>query len=494
MNQVTRGFLSHTQLESDSNKLQVDNDFCDDDESVIETYLHRSEQEPGEASTSNRVEVLWKMVEEIVANDSKSKVLPAVQSWVAEGNELTKFTLNTIIMRFRNHSRFRQAFELSEWLVTEKQFDVDQWDAIFYIDILSRVAHITKVDKAFEDLSPEHKTETAYNTLIGIYAHKNLISKAHTTLDMVKKLNLITSPYAFNQLMLMHKRMGQDEKVLAVFNDLNALHVAPDIHTYNILLRLQKKTDNPAGRNEEVEAAMRQTELDMETGLLMKKKSSYELLLRMYGTLGKLDGVQRMQKILEKFPGRANSSYISSIETLGLLGELEEAEKIFDEMETVNGLTRTRQFTSMISVYSNVGEMDKAEKLFRRMLDDGHEPNDVVYQYLVRGYLKNKECDKAFATFKKATEGVLQNKRTKPKFETALLVLNAHSEKGDIDSAEQVFEYCRNNYRKELSIYKSLLKAYLRAKVPAFGFHERMIADGIHLDSETWELLNELKL
>ncbi|KAJ7296759.1 hypothetical protein O6H91_04G012500 [Diphasiastrum complanatum] len=454
------------------------------------------------------------------------EVVPFIKAWLAEGKALTKEGVVAGMTKLRRWSRYSQALQISEWIATEKPFELDERDAICRIDLMAKSGDLDGAEKLFQELPPEYKTERAYNTLLAVYCYRNLVTKAEKLMDVMKESRLCSSPFAYNHLMSLYVRNGFLDKLSLLLEELKSTGITPDVYTYNILMGYKGKSGDieameklmgelradsrafpngatytvlanayiSAGMRDKAENVLREMEFALDAGHIKRRLLSYETLLTMYGTLGKLDGVERVWLHVKVYPQRTTASYVCMIEALGRMGEIERAEKIFQQRKKENKNIRNRLYNALLSGYSRKGLMWKADDLVKEMQGRGLALDSLSYYHLIRGYLNSNEDDKALEAFKEV-KGIPGLRRPKLWYDTSLIILNIFSERGDVTNAKSHFEDCRRIYSdKDVRLYNYLLKAHIKAQMPIVdGFLDRMAADGIKPNKETEDLLKQLE-
>ncbi|KAL7205304.1 hypothetical protein ACSBR2_018281 [Camellia fascicularis] len=74
--------------------------------------------------------------------------------------------------------------------------------------------------------------------------------------------------------------------------------------------------------------------------------------------------------------------------------------------------------------------------------------------------------------------------------EITLSIVEIFAENGDIENAEKLFEELKKaNYTRYTFVYKTLIKAYVKAKIYDPNLLKRMILGGSRPDSKTYSLL-----
>lgn len=401
----------------------------------------------------------------------------------------------------------------------EKNIKWEMADNIVRIDLKAKMKQFAVAEQLLEDSPPEFKTELAYHTLLRNYADYQMAQKADALLEKLKGTGILTLPFAFNQMMLLYKRKGMMNKVTEILADMKTHGVPKDVYTYNILMDVKARSGDIEGmekifeelsadENVKADAATfgtlatfcvhaglldkaRSYLKEMEEGDVFRNRSAYDILISQYGAVGDQEGVERVWEKVKSGPVVSNRSYITVIEAFGKLGMVEKAEELYGIMSKSKGLILSRQFNSLLSAYARQGLMEKAEKLVEDMVKLGRKKNAVTYHHLVTGYLKTDQLDKALAVMKEA-QGDSKQGRSRLWVETLISVLDAYAERGDVISAEKQFQDIKKAYpRPNIQVYNILLKAYIKSRVPALGFLQRMLADKLVPNEETLNLLRQ---
>lgn len=463
-------------------------------------------------------QALWKKIEGVKKGPQKS-VVPLIQEWLNEGHTLEKRVLVTLLIRLRRRQWYKQAMEISDWMSQEEGIKWESGDNIVRIDLKAKMKKFAEAEALLENSPPEFKTELAYHTLLKNYADHRMAQKAEALLQKLKDTGLLTLPFPFNQMMLLYKRKGMDQKIPEILKDMESMGIPKDVYTYNILMDMKDRAGDIDGvekifedlkndPNVKPDAATYGTLatscvhaglfdkakvylFEMEQGKVFRNRSAYDILMSQYGAIRDLEGVERVWNLVQAGPVISNRNYITVIEAFGKLGLVEKAEELYEQMSKSKGLIFIRQYNSLLSAYSKQGMMEKAEKLLEEMEKLGRKKNATTYHHLVTGYLRTDQIDKAIAAMTEAQQELKQG-RNKPWFETLLAVLDAFAERGNVVSAEKTFQSIKKAYpRPKIEVYNILLKAYVNNRVPALGFLQRMDADKLVPNEDTLNLLRQ---
>lgn len=321
------------------------------------------------------------------------------------------------------------------------------------------------------------------------------------------------SCFACDQMLLLYKRTNR-KKIGDLLSLMEKHNIEPSIFTYKILIDVKGQSNDitgmeqvlesmkskgveptsyiqislsrhyaTAGLKDKAEAMLKELEGDD----IKKKRRFCRYILPIYASLGREDEVERIWKVCEHNPRLAEC--VSAIEAWGRLKRIEDAEAVFDKMiKSIKGLS-PMYYTPMLNIYTNHNMLDKGKDLVARMEETGHVDFPIVWDALVKLYVRAGEVDKAESILKKA----LEHKREKPLVTSYLTILDHYARKGDVRNAEEVFlEMRRVGFPPRLRSYRSLLYAYVNAETPAYGFAERLVGDNVLPTKEVHLLLGRV--
>ncbi|CAK9865310.1 unnamed protein product [Sphagnum jensenii] len=451
----------------------------------------------------------------------KKSIIPLVTKWMAEGHGLDKRGLINTMSRLRKMHRYRQALEISDWMVDKEGIEWGEMDHVVRIELKAKMGQFNEAESLFRTSPPEFKTQQTYHALLRGYVGYLKSEKAEALFAELKASGLLTHSLAFNQMLLLYKRKRVTEKIPKLLEEMTTLGVARDIYTYNILMDWKAQTGDIVGM-EQLFQELKADEVvrpdaatygilastyvksgdpskakvflqEMEQGNVIRRRAAYDILIAQYGTLGDYKAVERVWAKSKSLPGNSTSTYVVMLEALGKLGKVERAEEIYKALIHEKGIVLAHQYNAMLSVYTRQGLMEKAETVIGEMGKIGRKRNAITFHHLVSGYLKNMQLDKALETVAQAKAESTTDDRTKLWLETMLAVLEACAQKGDVVRAEEHFQVLRKLYPKVgTQQFNTLLKAYIVGGVPASGFLQRMQLDNVFADDETLSLLKQV--
>ncbi|KAI9185818.1 hypothetical protein LWI28_011010 [Acer negundo] len=163
-------------------------------------------------------------------------LVPVLDKWVQEGNQLKEIELQRIIRVLRSHKRYSQALQVSEWMSnSDLQFSVG--DRAVQLNLIGRVRGIESAESYFNSLSDEYKIDKIYGALLNCYVRERLVDKSLSHMQKMKEMGFATRALNYNELMYLYKGSGQSEKVPEVLSDMKKNGISPDSFTYRICMK-----------------------------------------------------------------------------------------------------------------------------------------------------------------------------------------------------------------------------------------------------------------
>ncbi|KAF9603980.1 hypothetical protein IFM89_039334 [Coptis chinensis] len=276
------------------------------------------------------------------------------------------------------------------------------------------------------------------------------------------------SHLVFNRLITLHSSPGRKKAIPRILAQMKADKVAPHVSTYNILLKIEADGNNIESLTkvfgEMKRANVEPNEItycilatahsvarlysvtevyveEIEKSKTGNNWSTLDVLLILYGYLGKEDDLERTLGVIQKLPHVRYKSFVLAIEAFGRLGRLDRAEELWLEMKSTKQLKSTEHFNSIISVYCRRGLIDKASEVFKEMETNGCRPNAITYRHLTLGCLKAGLVEEALKALEVGMDQTITStvKRSTPWLETTLLVVELFADRGDVENVKRLF-------------------------------------------------------
>ncbi|KAL2483027.1 Pentatricopeptide repeat-containing protein [Forsythia ovata] len=317
----------------------------------------------------------------------------------------------------------------------------------------------------------------------------------------MKDLKFPITCFAYDQMILLYKKTNW-KKISDVLLLMEKENIEPSLFTYQILIDAKGQSNDitgmeqiletlkaegmepnsqikvilarhyiAAGLKDKAEAVLK----EMEGNSIKENRWACEYLLRLYASLGSANEVGRLWQVCESNP--RSEECLAAIEAWGKLNRIEEAEAVFEKMLKKVKKPSPKQFLFLLKVYSDHKMLAKGKDLVKRMAESGCDIGPLTWDAIVNLYVRAGEVEKADSILHKATE---QNRRRRPLISSYLVIMDKYGERGDIHNAEKMFHKIKQaGYVSQLRLFQSLIRAYVNAKSPAYGFRERMKADNV---------------
>ncbi|GMN57751.1 hypothetical protein TIFTF001_026838 [Ficus carica] len=506
-------------LDESVHELILDPDFSevDDDYDGSKNDLGVSDNSSERVPSGKRVvSVLFK----VIASGPAQSVGDVLDKWVKEGNEVEREEVYSAFLALRKTRMYGKAFQVlqyfsgfayfrllfllvlqfSEWLEARKKIEFFERDYASRVDLIAKVQGLEKAEKYIDRMPKSFRGEIVYRTLLANTVQAGNVKKSEEVFNKMKDLGLPVTSFAYNQLILLYKRIDR-KKIADVLLMMEKANMKPSIFTYKLLIDIKGQHNDitgmeqiidamksegiepdtqtkyiivkhyaSAGLKEKAEAALKA----LEGGNLKVNRQACRSLLQIYGELGRADEVERVWKICESNP-RAGEC-IAAIQAWGKLKKIEKAEAVFEKMLKAGKKYSQMHYNMLLDVYANNKMLTKGKDLIKRMADSGCKIGPLTWDSLVKLYLDAGEIEKADAVLQKAT----QQNELKPLFRTYAAVMDHHARRGDIHNTEKIFHRLKQaGYSARLPQFQTLVKAYVIAKSPAYGMGDRLKADNV---------------
>ncbi|KAJ6680057.1 hypothetical protein OIU79_019716 [Salix purpurea] len=174
---------------------------------------------------------LYKRLSELGA--SGGSVSKTLNDFVLEGGKTSKVDLLACIRELRKYGRLDYAIEVMEWMQMRKM----NVPHAIYLDLVAKNKGITAAENYFDDLSPSEQNHSTHGALLSCYCRELMSEKALTLFKKMDEMKFLSNSLPFNNLMSLHMRLGQPEKVPAIVQEMKQKGVSPCTFTYNMWMQ-----------------------------------------------------------------------------------------------------------------------------------------------------------------------------------------------------------------------------------------------------------------
>ncbi|KAI3893014.1 hypothetical protein MKX03_000301 [Papaver bracteatum] len=495
-----RGFNSQSDTTSnkeEEQQQQQDKDDGEDLEDGLSELNDTSIEEEDTVAKAEEVRTVPFDLFSVVASTPSRDVYAALDKFMEEIKALEHIKIREVLHNLRKCKMYEFAYQLSNWLESKNMFNFEQEkDYATRLDLIAKRRGMALADKYLKQSIPETcKGETVYGTMLCNYVSVGDVKKAEQVFEKMRELGFPVSGFVCQQMILLYKKFDKRKikSVLSLMreNDVKPTRGANDIAGMEELVEALKsdglELDNfiravlarhyiGAGFDEKAREILK----EMEGEDLEENHGACKNLLPLYAALGKADEVERIWKVCES-DGRADDC-LAAISAFGKVGRVEKAEEIFEKRIMSGRNISSKVYLALMDVYGDHKILAKGEDLVKRMASSGCPINRFVWDTLVKLYIDAGEVEKADAVLQKALQQ--WDKRKKPPlYKSFHVIMDQYSRRGDIHNSEKIFHHLKQSgYASKIWDYQSLLQAYIKAKVPAYGLRERMMADKLTPD------------
>ncbi|KAJ9549250.1 hypothetical protein OSB04_021793 [Centaurea solstitialis] len=397
--------------------------------------------------------------------DPNASVIPILDQWQSEGKFVSFQRIIVIIKSLRKFNRYTHALQLSEWMANKKP-KLQPAGVAVHLDLVSKVHGVEEAEKYFDSVPDDVKTLHVYGSLLNCYANAKLVEKAEATAEKMRQLGMMTT-LSYNSLLSLYKKMGDNEKLDKIYQEMIETGVTCNKPTYYIRLSAYAFASNLEGMESVLKKMEESSDLKVDSnayiissgGYLksgkrdkafeMLKKSEehirgnsdaalWDILLGMYATLGKKEDVYRIWKTYKTSWSKVyNRGYLSMMRAVVKLDDIDGAEKLLAEWESENLSFDFRIPNLLINAYCKNDLLAKAEEYVGRVAGMGKEPPASTWVLFATAFTRKNEMEKAVEMLKKGVEAADKRgcKLDKDTFRECVEYLKG---KGDLEGAEEI--------------------------------------------------------
>lgn len=442
---------------------------------------------------------------------------PELDDWIGKGKKVRHSELKQIIHDLRKRRRFHHALEVSEWMSKNGICAFTPVDHAVQLDLIGKVHGFLEAEKYFHNLTEQDKTDKTYGALLHCYVRQRETEKSLSHFEKMKEKGFGLSSVAFNDIMCLHIRTNQTDKVHDVLNDMKKNGVSPDNLSYRMCI-------NSYGDNSDIEGMEKiLTEMEKDPNITMdwntytvvancyirrnlidkaknalkkaenhleKDALGYNHLISIHARLGNKDHVLRLWGRLKTACKRQiNREYITMVTSLVRLGEFEEAEKLLVEWRSSGNVYDFRVLLIIVDGYLENGLCDKAKNLLDNLLKEGKATTADSWGRVAVEFLKKDEIEKSRSCMEIAVSLPLEKKDWKMDSKVVEKLLDGVGEKESIENVESFVRKLKKFVAFDRGMYHRLMKAYVNGGKEVGKVLNDMKADGIEEDEETKMIL-----
>lgn len=368
------------------------------------------------------------------------------------------------------------------------------------LDLIGKVRGLESAESYFNSLNDEDKVDKLYGALLNCYVREGLIDESLSLMQKMKGMGFFGTALNYNGIMCLYTNTGQHEKIPDVLLEMKENGVSPDNFSYRICINSYGTRSDLRSMENVLQEMESQSHISMdwvtystvanyyikaglkEKAIICLKKCEdivskskdalgYNHLISHYASLGNKDEMMKLwglQKI--KCKKQVNRDYITMLGCLVKIGELEEAEKLFQDWESSCYCYDFRVPNIILLGYSQKGMVEKADAILKDIVKKGKTPTPNSWSIIAAGYADKKNMEKAFECMKEALAVHEENIFWRPKPSLLSSILDWLDDKRDVEEVEAFTSSLKIN---------ALRKASIRSGQEVDGLLESSKADDI---------------
>ncbi|KAL9245233.1 hypothetical protein vseg_018909 [Gypsophila vaccaria] len=376
--------------------------------------------------------VIFKRISAVNDNDAKMCVADVLNHCEKQGKRITKWELCRIVKQLRKFKRYSLALQVYQWMNNRiERYRLSSSDTAIQLDLVAKVSGITYAEDYFTRVPDTLKDKRMYGALLNAYVGAKMRGKAEALMEQMRSTGFAVYPLPYNVMMTLYMKLYEFDQVDGLVSEMKAKRVPLDLYSYNIWLSacgsqgsvegmervFEEMGSNPTvvpnwttfstmascylkmGRLEKVEQCLR----NLESRITGRDKMPYQYLISLYGSLGNREEVYRVWKSYKStFPSIPNWGYHSVISALVRLGDIEGAEKLYEEWLPVKTSYDPRIGNLLMGWYVKEEPFEKLKLFFDYVIETGGKPSETSWEILAEGHMKEGRISEALDCFKKA--------------------------------------------------------------------------------------------
>ncbi|XP_019156671.1 PREDICTED: pentatricopeptide repeat-containing protein At5g27460 isoform X1 [Ipomoea nil] len=436
-----------------------------------------------------------------------------LQNWVDDGRRISVSELRRISRQLMKRRRFKPAFEILMWMETQDNSWMCAADYAIRLELTIKIHGSEGAEEYFDKLPGSVSKKASCLRLLRCYAKERDTGKAEALMAKMNGMGLAVTTQPFNEMMKLYMATSQYTKVPSVILQMKHNCIPLNVLSYNLWMTAYGDLSDI----ESVEAVYKEMMNDPQVGVgwsslctlaniyqkaglirkailvlrVAEKKLSncnrlaYFFIITLYTSLNDKEGVLRLWEASKAVKGRMTcANYMCMLSSLVKLGEIEDAQNIFEEWESQCRAYDVRVPNILLGAYMRNGLTGKAELLYLRTLEKGGVPNYKTWEILMEGWVRSQNIEKAIDAIQRAL-AMSKDCDWRPSPSIVVTIANYLQKSENFEEAVQYLRALRKFNLASLPVYKSLLRMRTCSQKSAQKLLELMQKDGINMDDET---------
>ncbi|CAO2826649.1 unnamed protein product [Amaranthus hypochondriacus] len=470
---------------------------------VIESFSERSNRI--QHNKINKYYLNRRLLSVLSTGEKLSDVLDELSS--NSSKILNETQIFDCLKMFRSYGKYQHCLEILEWLDKGKIHHTDREYAL-RVNIIYKVKGLNEAEKYFDSLPPNAKKKSTYGALLNCYCSENMTDKALGLFEKMDEMNYASNDNAFSNLMCLYLKVGHPEKVPPLVEEMKQRNIPLHIFSYQTWIESYARLNDLEGIERVMDEVRKNEHLKndgkiyschasvyIKVGLYQKavpslKKTEeilddsvnvdhalYRSLIAHYADVGDSVSVSRVwDKLKLKFKACNNASYLSMLQALSKLDNLEHLKMCYKEWSSRYKIYDSRLPSCVIKFYLARDMFDEAEMVLNDAVDRAGEKIWPLHVPFVDYFLEKREINSALKHVEVALADQWPWQRYAEKFD---LFFEYFTEKKDADGAEKLSQMLQKTCSLPLTVQLGLLQSYAAAGIPTPAIHRRMAQCGL---------------
>ncbi|KAK4271530.1 hypothetical protein QN277_020214 [Acacia crassicarpa] len=448
--------------------------------------------EPEAKHSSNEVSLYRKLSSLGLTGRTVSQTL---NQCIMEGKVLKKDELQRCIKELRKYRKFKDALEIMEWM-EYRGITFSTTDFALYLDLVSLTKGVAAAESYFSGLPPRAKGKYTHGALLNCYCRNLMEDKALALFENMNELNYVTNDLPFNNLMCLYMRLGKPDKVPPLIDNMKQRKIPLTTPAYIIWMNScaslndieeaerifeEMKRENEDKINwltysnlaaiyvkakdfEKAESALKM----LEKIASPKEREPYHFLLSLYAGTGNRGEVNRVWNYLKTVHPVTNFSYLTMLQSLRRLDDIEGLTKCFEEWKTNCISYDMRVVGTVLRAYLDQDLCEEALSVFEEAIErrQGKGPFLKSQETFILYYLRKRNEDLAVHHLEAALSEAKDYDGWSPSPEVKSAFLKYYEEE-NIDGVEKLRQIFMDS-----NFHDRCLVNYTNADKSALGSHQ----------------------
>ncbi|XP_078445306.1 pentatricopeptide repeat-containing protein At4g01990, mitochondrial-like [Wolffia australiana] len=371
---------------------------------------------------SSPIKLLYRRLSAL-GGQPKGVVVKTMNDWLLQGNGVGAGDIIRFVKELRKYKRFGHALELMEWM-DSRGMNMSHSSYAVRLDLVYKVEGIKAAEKYFASFPEPAKNLLTYGSLLNCYCSGKMEDEASAFFEMMMCKKLVSNSLPYDNMMSLYMRLDKPEKVPPLIEEMTARKIAPSDFSYSILMNSYAATKNfdaveetfkkiefsgrskpkwsiytglaslymAADHVDKAEAALKKAEQNLDRG----DRQCFHFLITLYAGMGKLEEVNRTWAALKSaFSTTLNMSYLTMLQSLSRLDQLELLEKCFQEWESGCTAYDIRLANILFAAYLRRNMEAEANALMTKLAVWNCEPDFRTMELFIDYYLGKEDMVKA---------------------------------------------------------------------------------------------------